>query len=314
MDSFIFKCFYIVALVISVLRKSVSSSSLEDGSVAIDGDIVLGALFPLYREDSNGECTVINKDRLLWIKALNFALDELKTSNNPWLRNVTFGLYLRDTCSKPALEHSLDILHLNKRTSSLKRTSANKVLVVLTNSNDVDSSTLLSLFRIPQILFSEQLYKNVGGFPSHHPYYFESIKTSYYRAKSLVGLIKYFQWKSVSLVVSQPYFKEYLMFKHFAEMENICIAVILENDMLDQQDVSGDKALLNRLGHSLGVRVVVLFTGEKDMLKMIQGKFAKMFSDELPSQLTFFGKTAELIRIDLKIANCSLHVIEVWNG
>lgn len=272
MDICILKFLYIFAVVISILRKSVSSSSLEDGSLTQHGDVLLGALFPLYRQDSNGDCTVVNKDKLLWIKALNFALDELKTSRNPWLRNVTFGLYLQDTCSKPALEHSLDILHLNKRSASLKNTSTKKA-VVLTSSNDADSSTLLSLFRIPQVLFSEQLYKNVGSFPNHRPYFFESITTSYYRAKSLVGLIKYFQWKSVSLVVSQPYFKEYLMFKHFAEMEDICIAVVVENPISDQRDETQD--LQDRLGHGVGVRVVVLFTGEKDTLAVIRGMSAE---------------------------------------
>ncbi|XP_031557762.1 metabotropic glutamate receptor 3-like isoform X1 [Actinia tenebrosa] len=276
MENFYFKSFCTFALVISVLRKSVSSSSLEDGSIAKNGDLILGALFPLYRKDSNGDCTVVNKDGLLWVKALNFALDELKSSKNPWLRNVTFGLYLRDTCSRPALEHSLDILHLNKQSNSLKETSSKKVVAVLTNSNDIDSSTLLSLFRIPQILFSEQIYNENGSFPRHQPYFFESIKTSYYRAKSLVGLIKYFQWKSVSLVVNQRFLKDYLIFKHFAEMEDICLAVVLEHATSDEQDSSTDKNLMHRLGHGFGaVRVVVLFTDDKEMLKVIRGVGAR---------------------------------------
>jgi hypothetical protein len=271
METLLCKFVFIFPLVISVLRKTVTSSSLQDGSITKDGDVVLGALLPLYRKDSNGDCTVLNKDSLLWIKALNFALDEFKNTQNPLVRNTTLGLYLRDTCSKPALEQSLDIVHKNKRNKSIK-SSAKTVIAVLTSNYEEDSSTLLSLFRIPQITFSEQIHGKFGIFPNEHPYNFEAIKVSYYRARALVGLIKYFGWESVSLVINQAYYRDYLIFKRLAELENVCIAVAVENVTDKEQGSSAYHNLLYQLGHGIGVRVVLLFTDDMDVLRVIRGK------------------------------------------
>jgi len=191
MDKKLYKFAFVFVFFLSVLRKLVFSTSVADSSLTKEGDIIFGALFPVYRKDANGECKVFNKDALLWIKAFNFALNELQNNHNPALQNTTFGFHIQDTCAKSALEQALDLVHSNKINES-RNSSSRRITVVLSSHYEEDSSTLLSLFKIPNMIFTDLNAGEFGSFPVEHRCNFESVKVSFYRAKALVGMMKHF--------------------------------------------------------------------------------------------------------------------------
>lgn len=260
MDKKLYKFVFLVVCSLSVLRKAVSSSSIPEADLTRSGDIIFGAIFPIYRKDSKDNCMLFNKDALLWIRALNYALDELQNSQVPALQNTTFGFHIKDTCTKPPLEQALELVH-GIKSNELKDTSS-KVLAVLSSSYEKDSSTLFSLFGIPNMIFSDLDGGELGLYPNEHNYNFESVKMTFYRTKAVVGLLKHFKWDSVFVIVAEKYKKEYYMFKELAEIDGICIAGTARRTEVAVENI-----------RSLNIRTVLLYTDGISMLDALKGLY-----------------------------------------
>lgn len=81
--------------------------------IKIEGDLVLGGLFPI-KEKGTGteECGRINEDRgIQRLEAMLFAIDEIN-KDNYLLPGVKLGVHILDTCSRDtyALEQSLEFV------------------------------------------------------------------------------------------------------------------------------------------------------------------------------------------------------------
>lgn len=81
--------------------------------ISLEGDLVIGGLFPVHEKGSPAEeCGKINEHRgIQRLEAMLFALDEINKDQR-LLPGITLGAHILDTCSKDtyALEQSLDFV------------------------------------------------------------------------------------------------------------------------------------------------------------------------------------------------------------
>lgn len=79
-------------------------------SIRVDGNIILGGLFPVHARGERGvPCGELKKEKgLYWLEAMLFAMD-LINKDPDLLPNITLGECILDTCSQDtyALEQSL---------------------------------------------------------------------------------------------------------------------------------------------------------------------------------------------------------------
>ncbi|KAE8623338.1 hypothetical protein XENTR_v10005568 [Xenopus tropicalis] len=87
--------------------------STHMNSVRIDGDLILGGLFPVHGRGSDGRaCGELKKEKGIHrLEAMLFALDRIN-SDLELLPNITLGARILDTCSRDthALEQSLSFV------------------------------------------------------------------------------------------------------------------------------------------------------------------------------------------------------------
>ncbi|KAK7916557.1 hypothetical protein WMY93_012318 [Mugilogobius chulae] len=96
--------------VLSSLSRLPPSSKRE---IIIEGDLVIGALFPVHEKgDGTEDCGKINEERgIQRLEAMLLALDEIN-ANDRILPGLQLGAHILDTCSKDtyALEQALDFV------------------------------------------------------------------------------------------------------------------------------------------------------------------------------------------------------------
>lgn len=69
--------------------------------IRIEGDLVLGGLFPVHEKGSGmEECGRVNEDRgIQRLEAMLFAIDRIN-SDNALLPGISLGVHILDTCSR----------------------------------------------------------------------------------------------------------------------------------------------------------------------------------------------------------------------
>lgn len=92
---------------------SLGDSGFTRREIKIEGDLVLGGLFPIHEKGLGmDECGRINEDRgIQRLEAMLFAIDEINRDPSV-LPGVVLGAHILDTCSRDtyALEQSLEFV------------------------------------------------------------------------------------------------------------------------------------------------------------------------------------------------------------
>jgi len=86
------------------------SKTTQPMAARIDGDVVLGGLFPVHSKDTASGCGDVQKDRgIQRLEAMLFAVDHINR-NRSLLPGVRLGAHVLDTCSREtyALDQSLE--------------------------------------------------------------------------------------------------------------------------------------------------------------------------------------------------------------
>jgi len=91
-------------------RPPTESKTAHAAAASIDGDIVLGGLFPVHSKDKAGGCGDVQKDRgIQRLEAMLFALDHINRDRS-LLPGIKLGAHVLDTCSHEtyALDQSFE--------------------------------------------------------------------------------------------------------------------------------------------------------------------------------------------------------------
>ena len=251
------------------------SHHLQD-KASVNRDVSFGALLPLRFKDKLGRCgSPPHKEGFLWLSALNYAVDDV---NRKWKRtlNASLTLKIRNTCDDEqiALEQALDFAN-GYRNGAVNATLARQenatsdimpVLGVISATKNQDASTLLSLFKVPQIIFGR-------GKPviENSKHILQSVSTGFYKARALADLVKYFTWNAVSVVYSSTNQDNIKTFLRISNIENLCIAVTVQINA-GKINRSEYESVLNTLLSEPQSTVVILFTGEEETKALLQSK------------------------------------------
>ncbi|EDO38729.1 predicted protein [Nematostella vectensis] len=227
----------------------------------IPGDFVIGALLPLS-QNKDGQCQGINPMTLLWKETLHHAIRNLEKSNK---YNISVGLTVRDTCKSrtTSLEQALGLV--NSYQSTLPNRP--KVIAVVSPSQERATSLLLSLFKIPQLYFSNSRIRSTE---ENQGYTFTSVKVGHYRSKALVDLIQFFNWKSVAVIVSNGLEMESKLYEEFVLHAGVCIAVKkkIKDGVHLQEEMSAE--IVQKIRMLDGVKAVILYTTIEDTIAILK--------------------------------------------
>ncbi|XP_062356524.1 metabotropic glutamate receptor 2 isoform X3 [Cinclus cinclus] len=251
----------------------------------MDGDLVIGGLFPVHEKGVGSEdCGKINEHRgIQRLEAMLFALDEINKDGSI-LPGVKLGAHILDTCSKDtyALEQSLDFVR-----ASLTRVDGSEHIcpdgsyavhddvptaitgVIGGSYSDVSIqvANLLRLFQIPQISYASTSAKLSDK--SRYDYFARTVPPDFYQAKAMAEILRFFNWTYVSTVASEGDYGETGIeaFEQEARMRNICIATSEKvGRSMNKKTYDG---VVRALLQKPNARVVVLFTRSEDARELL---------------------------------------------
>ncbi|XP_043212008.1 metabotropic glutamate receptor-like [Amphibalanus amphitrite] len=213
-----------------------------DHSVLLDGDLVLGGLFPVHEKGDGTPCSAKLYNRgLQRLEAMLFAVDRIN-SDRRLLPHTTIGVNILDTCSTDtyALNQSLafikapldvmDTVAFECADRSTPRPkyrfkSVSGVVGGSYSTISINVANLFRLFRIPQI--SPASTAQALSDKTRYEFFARTVPPDTFQATALVDMVQLFNWSYVSTIASDGYYGHSGMdaFHRQAAERNICIAV-----------------------------------------------------------------------------------------
>ena len=269
---------FAACLVCVLGSKNLHFSYHSQASSSLRREIAFGALLPLHVKDELQRCGSARKNRegFLWLNALKYAVEEVNRKWNRRLNNTSLTLKVRDTCNDEqiALEQALDLANCYRKTveiSSSRQDNAGndvkQIFGVISASQAKDASTLLGLFKVPQIIFGRE-----GTVPQNSNEILQSVSVGFYKARALADLIKYFTWSAVSVIYSANNRDDYEIFLRISNIEKLCIAVTARL-AAGEVDPTRFERVLAKLRTEPRSTAVILFIGDAETNDLLQCKF-----------------------------------------
>lgn len=253
---------------------------LDEGnqlSLHIDGDIILGGLFPVHRRSSTTENACGDIDLLpgyQYLASMLFALEQINKDDDI-LPGITLGAKIYDTCRSQTIG-SGGAKEIIKYTLREENGSAPLSGVIGPFRSDVSVAVanLLRVFNIPQVSYGSTT--PVLSDKDLYGYFLRTVPSNSYQGKAMVDVVRYFGWSYVMTVYSPGQYGEKGMEKFYEEAERagLCIAnkIKLPNFPTEEDFTNTIKELLEvRSKNSRGkLDVVVLFCIQRDNRGLVQ--------------------------------------------
>ncbi|XP_038163478.1 metabotropic glutamate receptor 8-like, partial [Cyprinodon tularosa] len=270
-----------------------STSVLEDPqqqapefghSIRLDGDIILGGLFPVHARGERGApCGELKKEKGIHrLEAMLFAID-LINKDQDLLPNVTLGARILDTCSRDtyALEQSLTFVQaLIERDSSDVRCAngesaifakPDKVVGIIgasSSSVSIMVANILRLFKIPQISYASTAPELSDN--TRYDFFSRVVPPDSYQAQAMLDIVTAIGWNYVSTLASEGNYGESgveAFVQISRESGGVCIAQSLK---IPREPRPGefDKIVL-RLLETPNARAVIMFANEDDIRRIL---------------------------------------------
>ena len=275
----------------------------------MDGDVILGGLFPVHRKGkfTENECGEIDpQPGFQYLTAMLFALEQIN-NNTKLLPNITLGAKIYDTCRSQTIgaDRAKDII---KYSLLGQRKPLAGVVGPFSSDVSIAVANLLRVFDIPQIsygsssaeLSNKELYGN----------FFRTVPPDSFQAQALVDVILYYGWNYIYTINSYGNYgkKGMELFHKFAEEADICIAQAATLPSLPKENTY-KSALQSFINHKAGhAHVIVLFTTQTDSAGLLRAAKESGVRD-----LLWLGSSGWSNRVDVtegkeKVANGSLTV------
>uniref|UniRef100_A0A4W3GXP1 Metabotropic glutamate receptor 3 n=1 Tax=Callorhinchus milii TaxID=7868 RepID=A0A4W3GXP1_CALMI len=267
------------------LYRSYSGSNVGRKEIKIEGDLVLGGLFPVHEKGSGiEECGRVNEDRgIQRLEAMLFAIDEIN-QDTYLLPGVKLGVHILDTCSRDtyALEQSLEFVRASlTKVDETEYICPDGSFAIQDNlplmiagviggsysSVSIQVANLLRLFQIPQISYASTSAKLSDK--SRYDYFARTVPPDFYQAKAMAEILRFFNWTYVSTVASEGDYGETGIeaFEREARLRNICIAT---SEKVGRSTTKRSyDGVMGELLVKANAKVVVLFTRGDDARELL---------------------------------------------
>nr|KAF6420407.1 glutamate metabotropic receptor 2 [Molossus molossus] len=254
--------------------------------LTLEGDLVLGGLFPVHQKGGPAEeCGPINEHRgIQRLEAMLFALDRINRDPH-LLPGVRLGAHILDSCSKDtyALEQALDFVraslsrgadgsrHICPDGSYATHDDAPTAITGVIGGSYSDVSiqvaNLLRLFQIPQISYASTSAKLSDK--SRYDYFARTVPPDFFQAKAMAEILRFFNWTYVSTVASEGDYGETGIeaFELEARARNICVAT--SEKVGRAMSPAAFEGVVRSLLQKPSARVAVLFTRSEDARELL---------------------------------------------
>ncbi|CEF60194.1 Metabotropic glutamate receptor 6 [Strongyloides ratti] len=250
--------------------------------VYIDGDILLGGLFPIHEAGRNGQaCGRIKADQgVQRMVAMLYALDEIN-NDNTILPGIKLGAQIFDTCSHDtyALEQSIVFIKtLLSSQSSLycpevvdnigKRPTVSAVIGAASSTVSLMVASMLQLFKIPMLSYS-----STGVELSEKPrfeYFSRMVPPDNLQAKAMAFLVAKLGWNYVHAVADTGSYGErgIDMFRGAAHELGVCIDGEIHKVSRKMSD-DAFREMIVRMRYNGKARGVVMFVDEDNLRRFL---------------------------------------------
>ncbi|GAB1290609.1 Glutamate receptor, metabotropic 8 [Apodemus speciosus] len=191
-------------------------------SIRVDGDIILGGLFPVHAKGERGvPCGELKKEKGIHrLEAMLYAIDQINKDPD-LLSNITLGVRILDTCSRDtyALEQSLTFVQalIEKDASDVKCangdppifTKPDKISGVIgaaASSVSIMVANILRLFKIPQISYASTAPELSDN--TRYDFFSRVVPPDSYQAQAMVDIVTALGWNYVSTLASEGNYGE----------------------------------------------------------------------------------------------------------
>ncbi|XP_037616236.1 glutamate receptor, metabotropic 8a isoform X2 [Sebastes umbrosus] len=253
-------------------------------SIRLDGDIILGGLFPVHsRGDRGTPCGELKKEKGIHrLEAMMFAID-LINKDPELLPNITLGARILDTCSRDtyALEQSLTFVQaLIERDGSDVRcangdppifTKPDKIVGVIgaaASSVSIMVANILRLFKIPQISYASTAPELSDN--TRYDFFSRVVPPDSYQAQAMMDIVTAMEWNYVSTLASEGNYGESgveAFVQISRETGGVCIAQSLK---IPREPRTGEfDKIIRRLLETSNARAVIMFANEDDIRRVL---------------------------------------------
>uniref|UniRef100_A0A6I8RMH8 Glutamate receptor, metabotropic 6 n=1 Tax=Xenopus tropicalis TaxID=8364 RepID=A0A6I8RMH8_XENTR len=254
-------------------------------SIRVEGDIILGGLFPVHARGERGvPCGDLKKEKGIHrLEAMMYAIDQINKDSD-LLPNITLGVRILDTCSRDtyALEQSLTFVQalIEKDASDVRCangdppifTKPDKIVGVIgaaASSVSIMVANILRLFKIPQISYASTAPELSDN--SRYDFYSRVVPPDSYQAQAMVDIVTALGWNYVSTLASEGNYGESGVeaFTQLSrEIGGVCIAQSLK--IPREPKVGEFDKIIRRLLETPNARAIIIFANEDDIRRILE--------------------------------------------
>ncbi|XP_065348662.1 metabotropic glutamate receptor 3-like isoform X2 [Cloeon dipterum] len=273
-----------------------------------DGDLVIGAFFPIHRKGPDGErCGALQiEDGLQPLEAMLYTVQQVN-ADQTLLPGVTLGVAAFDSCDNPAhaMEQALHFVkgfiahnnaHHGAENEELEyvcedgkppkyyERNLERIVAVIggqSSSVSIQVATLLKLFGIPQIsyLSTSPALSNKEKFP----YFFRTVPSDVNQAHAMLEILRHFKWQRAAVIYSNTEYGKhgFEMLKSLAANYSVCFSVerrIERDGSTHESDINEAMQDILKRKH---LRVVVVFAEKASAHRLLRYAKANKQASEL---------------------------------
>ncbi|XP_055794096.1 metabotropic glutamate receptor 8-like isoform X3 [Salvelinus fontinalis] len=253
-------------------------------SIRLEGDIILGGLFPVHSRGGGGvPCGELKKEKGIHrLEAMMFAID-LINKDTELLPNITLGARILDTCSRDtyALEQSLTFVQalIEKDGSDVRCANGDlpifakpdKIVGVIgaaASSVSIMVANILRLFKIPQISYASTAPELSDN--TRYDFFSRVVPPDSYQAQAMMDIVTAMGWNYVSTLASEGNYGESgveAFVQISRETGGVCIAQSLK---IPREPKPGEfDKITMRLLETSNARAVIMFANEDDIRRIL---------------------------------------------
>nr|XP_046185278.1 metabotropic glutamate receptor 8-like isoform X3 [Oncorhynchus gorbuscha] len=253
-------------------------------SIRLEGDIILGGLFPVHSRGGGGmPCGELKKEKGIHrLEAMMFAID-LINKDTELLPNITLGARILDTCSRDtyALEQSLTFVQalIEKDGSDVRCANGDlpifakpdKIVGVIgaaASSVSIMVANILRLFKIPQISYASTAPELSDN--TRYDFFSRVVPPDSYQAQAMMDIVTAMGWNYVSTLASEGNYGESgveAFVQISRETGGVCIAQSLK---IPREPKPGEfDKIIMRLLETSNARAVIMFANEDDIRRIL---------------------------------------------
>ncbi|XP_077121042.1 metabotropic glutamate receptor 8 isoform X2 [Ranitomeya variabilis] len=254
-------------------------------SIRVEGDVILGGLFPVHSRGERGvPCGELKKEKGIHrLEAMMYAIDQINKDQD-LLPNITVGVRILDTCSRDtyALEQSLTFVQalIEKDATDVRCANGDSpiftkpdrisaVIGAAASSVSIMVANILRLFKIPQISYASTAPELSDN--TRYDFFSRVVPPDSYQAQAMVDIVTALGWNYVSTLASEGNYGESGVeaFTQISrEIGGVCIAQSLK---IPREPKPGEyDKIIKRLLETPNARAIIIFANEDDIRRILE--------------------------------------------